>query len=99
MWLEVPLYLALALKGPSIDFPIPDEYKKGATTYVQMVDTQAEIDTACGVAPEGMVKLGCLAPGNYLVVGNPCNYPEANDKTSFAYLMCHEKAHTNGWRH
>lgn len=66
---------------------------------VHMVDHYDEITQACGPATEGKIKLGCETEAGELVVGNPCLYPEVNDVKSFAHLMCHEKAHVNGWRH
>lgn len=101
MWVNVPLAFALVVANiPSINYPIPEEYKKGAVAVVHMVDSQEEIDMACGKAPEGRVKLGCMTDGGELVVSNPCNHKkEMLDKDTFTYLLCHEKAHVNGWRH
>jgi hypothetical protein len=30
---------------------------------------------------------------------NPCTDKAVDDKNSYAHLICHEMAHTNGWRH
>ena len=34
-----------------------------------------------------------------LILPNPCLYPEEKDVDSYAHLLCHEKAHVNGWHH
>lgn len=91
--------IGVVLAFASINFPIPQEYQGGAVVTVHFVDTQEEIDSACGKAPAGMTKLGCETEAGELVVPNPCSYPEAKNDDSFAHLMCHEKAHKNGWRH
>lgn len=66
---------------------------------VIMVDTQEEINHYCGVAPPGYHYEGCELPNGTIVVSNPCQAKEVNDTTSFAHLLCHEKAHLNGWDH
>lgn len=81
------------------ELPIPPEFQHGGTMKVHMVDTQAEINKACGVAPAGMRFLGCAKDSHDITVFNPCSYPEAKDVNSFAHVMCHEKAHANGWVH
>ena len=98
---DVPIAFALiGANIPTIELPIPPQYQKGAVATVHFVDTQEEIEMACGKAPKGRIKLGCLTDGGELVVGNPCNYKEdMKNKESFGYLMCHEKAHKNGWLH
>lgn len=95
------LLIALALLGSSfsIDYPIPEKFQHGAVFRLHMVDTQKEINDACGEATKGQRKLGCETGGGELVTGNPCYYPEVNDRSSYAHLMCHEKAHINGWLH
>ncbi len=90
----------IALPPPSIEMPIPEQYQKGAVTVVHMVDSYEEIELACGKALPGRTKLGCMTEGGELVVGNPCLYKEdMKNNETFGYLMCHEKAHVNGWRH
>lgn len=102
MWVNgVTFAFALAVASiPSINYPIPQQYQKGAVAVVHFVDTQEEIDMACGKAPEGRIKMGCMTDSGELVVDNPCNHKkEMKDKKTFTFLMCHEKAHINGWRH
>lgn len=94
-------FLASAVAAiPSIDYPIPDQYKGEATVNVYMT-TPEKINEICGAPPEGIIKLGCYDIENdRLIVGNPCNYTkDMKDKKTFGYLLCHEKAHKNGWRH
>lgn len=83
------------------DLPIPVQYQGGAAVLVHMVDDQKTLDTMCGGPPPKGQRLGCETADNKaeVVVMNPCRYPEAIDVHSFAHLMCHEKAHVNGWRH
>ena len=93
----VPVVLAISVA--SINYAIPLEYRHGAVAVVHFVDTQEEIDAVCGKAPPGKTKLGCETEKGEIVVPNPCNYPEASDDNSYAHLLCHEKAHVNGWLH
>lgn len=98
-WLAV--LASLLCMSNTNDLPIPVQYQGGAAILVHMVDDQKTLDTICGAAPAGMQKLGCQTAVNgvEIVVMNPCRYPEATDPKSFAHLMCHEKAHVNGWKH
>lgn len=92
-------WIALGLAA-SIMWLIPYEYTVGSQTIVvHFLDTQEEIDKACGKAEKkGFTKLGCVKDNGQIYVSNPCNWPEAKDDT-YARLMCHEKAHVQGWRH
>lgn len=84
----------------TIALPIPEKYMREAVATVRMIETQNELDKVCGTASPGATKLGCqLTNTNLIVTGNPCHYPEAKDPYSYARLMCHEKAHLNGWKH
>lgn len=84
---------------PSIELPIPEQYKGDATVVVKQVSL-IDVPTYCGTAEEGRIRLGCYDPQkNMIVVINSCHYPEAKTPGTFAHLMCHEKAHKNGWRH
>jgi hypothetical protein len=79
--------------------PIPPEYQKETSVWVQTM-SRAELDEKCGTAPPGYVILACGKVGQpYIYMPNPCGYPEASDTRSYAHLMCHEIAHTEGWRH
>ena len=80
------------------NFHVPEQYQQGATRIVHFVDTQAEIDKACGKAQRGLNTLGC-AKDDGIYVTNPCKLKDAQTPETYEHLMCHELAHTNGWHH
>jgi hypothetical protein len=83
--------------------PIPNEFRNSPPepVLIQFHETVWEIPEACNLTvPEGKVIYGCYVPTTKTThVPNPCYYPEAENIGSFAYLLCHEKGHVNGWRH
>lgn len=94
------MLLELIAAIASINLPIPEQYKGPATATVRMVDTQEDIERWCGKAEPPKTRMGCLDDTGAIVILNPCKDKEdMQDKFSVGYLMCHEKAHVNGWRH
>jgi hypothetical protein len=91
--------LLLLFASFSASFTIPVQYQGGATFLITVVTTQQELNHYCGIAPVGYRYDGCKLDNGTVVVGNPCFYKEAKDIHSFAHLLCHEKAHVNGWDH
>lgn len=66
--------------------------------------TQAEINKQCGVfkdkAGNDLNTIACADIGGHKIyMPNPCTYPEVKDENSYAHLVCHEVAHTEGWKH
>lgn len=86
---------------PSIELPIPYEYR-GSPNYtvkLRFKENYWAVEDECGRIP-GMTVLACYLPDEgTLILPNPCYYPEAGTPGTFAHLLCHEKAHVNGWRH
>lgn len=94
------MLLELAAIVASINIPIPEQYKGPATVTVRMVASYQEVELWCGKASPKMTRLGCLDDYGAIVIVNPCkNDKDMQDKDSVGYLLCHEKAHVNGWRH
>jgi hypothetical protein len=92
------LLIANPVKG-SIELPIPEIYKGDAQVTVHFVPL-SDIPKYGGEAPKGKTKIGCLADDlKTLIMPNPCSWEGYDDVKSYARLMCHEKAHFNGWRH
>lgn len=79
-------------------YNVPLKYQRNRS--VKLVEmTQTEIDKKCGVYT-GLHTIACGdINGHTIHVPNSCNYPEAANHASYAYLICHEIAHTEGWNH
>lgn len=92
---------ALAIQPvPTAGLPIPTEYQGTPTAAVVLFLTPQEVNAACGNAdPLWNVYACTYVDKRVIVMPNPCLYPEAKNVESYAHLMCHEKAHINGWRH
>ncbi len=84
----------------TIDLPIPYEYRGSTKIKVVFKETFWDVAESCGGQAPGWTIFGCYDPDkDVLVMPNPCYYPEAGTIGSYAHLMCHEKAHKNGWKH
>lgn len=87
---------------PSLDLETPEQYKGPATAYVLFNDLK-DVVKWCGPASNPKwTKMGCMMSNGYLILANPCDekvWPEVKDHKSYAFYVCHEKAHVNGWRH
>lgn len=92
----IKLLLMFAI-GASITYPIPLEYQHGNTIKMHIVEPY-QIKNYCGDAGPKWTILAC-ARGDTINMPNPCEYPEAKNIDSYAHLLCHELAHTNGWVH
>lgn len=93
-------FLALAQVN-SADLPIPQEFQdKDVVTTVAFVHPW-KIEPICfGRQIEDYITYGCYDfDRDLMVLPNPCLYPEAKQKGSFANLVCHERAHVAGWTH
>jgi hypothetical protein len=83
----------------SINLPIPNAYVGNPDHPVPVIFVEpTEINTYCGRAAGTLVRIAC-EKGGTLILPNPCDYPEARNVDSYAHLVCHEKAHVNGWIH
>lgn len=88
----------IPLAIPSLEMPTPQEYQGNTRVMVRFVDPH-EVEKYCGKASQpGWSRIACYWKDE-LTMPNPCKYPEAKNKDTYAYLLCHEKAHKNGWRH
>lgn len=85
----------------TINDPIPRQYQGSATITVMTVDKQSIVDSFCGNKDTDKYTVyGCVLENGTILVLNPClREKEMKDKKSFATLICHEKAHHNGWVH
>lgn len=93
------LLFALASLALSINFDIPPVYQ-GNTVVTVHTMSHRDINKQCGDDIGGTITLACGdINGHDVYVPNPCTYPEVADKNSYAHLLCHEIAHTEGWRH
>jgi hypothetical protein len=92
------LLLAAAIVW-SNQLPIPPQYQKNTQAWITVMN-QAQIDKKCGKAAKGGRTLACGdVKRPFVYMPNPCLYPEAQDKKSYAHLLCHELAHVQGWTH
>lgn len=77
----------------------PDEFMGNNASIVIFTDREG-IEQACGSPPEGMVRIACqgtTAEGvSMIAIANPCLFPRDE---FFAGIMCHELAHSNGFKH
>ena len=91
--------IALGLQVASADLTVPPVYYGNTTANVVFMSDK-EVDYRCGNRDPNWVIYACAYPKkDLLILPNPCYYPEAKDTNSYAYLVCHEKAHLNGWKH
>lgn len=90
----------LALAGiASADLEVPKEYHGNTGAVVLFMEPQ-QVNKYCGNTDPDWIVYACAWSSKKLIVmPNPCNYPEAKNTDSYAYLMCHEKAHLKGWKH
>lgn len=92
------LMAMVVMAHASINDPIPEQYQKN-TTVKLVTMTQEEINKTCGVSP-GFDTIACAdIGGKHIFAPNACLYPEAKDVNSYAHMICHETAHTEGWDH
>jgi hypothetical protein len=92
---------ALLTTTPLYNDELPPEKFQGTAvpTIVISVD-DPNTEEACGVAQPGWVLLACeyvKKHQHYIKARNPCMYPEAKQKGTYAHDMCHEFGHVNGW--
>lgn len=93
-------WLLVALAGLSVNYAIPKQFQHNRTvTLVEM--TQKQINKTCGVpANKDWVTIACGdVNGKVIYLPNPCLAKEINNVHSYAHLLCHEIAHTEGWVH
>lgn len=91
--------LLMAATLATNQFVIPVEFQKNNAVWIQTM-TQDQINHKCGKASKGFTTLACGdIKKPYIYMPNPCTYPEAKDTKSYAHLLCHEIAHTEGWEH
>lgn len=93
--------LASVLAVSTLLIPTPNEYRKSPVepVLIQFHETVWEIPAACDIQTD-LIVYGCYVPNTKTIhISNPCYYPEAENVGSFAYTLCHEKGHVNGWRH
>lgn len=86
---------------PTVDEVIPEEYKGSATVNVQFEEPH-DVEWYClngNYSPEYIIYACYKSDKDLIIAPNPCLYPESKIVGTFAHLMCHEKAHKNGWRH
>ena len=90
----------LALIGYSHYYNIPKQYQGNPDHPVSVIFVwPKDVNTYCGNdTPLERTFLAC-EKGGTLIMPNPCLYPEMKDVDSYAHLLCHEKAHINGWNH
>ena len=82
----------------------PSQYRSPVRAVIITTSTQAEVDAACGRAGPGERKAACARIGAgtqpYVVMPNPCRFAEHfPDEELYAAMLCHELAHTQGWKH
>lgn len=93
-------WLVVTLVGLSVNYSIPMQYQYNRTvTVVEM--TQEQINSKCGIPADPRQKIIACADtnGHTVYMPNPCLAKEAVDVHSYAHLLCHEVAHTEGWVH
>lgn len=79
--------------------PIPAEYQHSAQAKIVFLPFGL-VETSCvalGAAPppKGQVILACASrERNLIIMPEPCGVGE-----SYSEILCHEKAHINGWSH
>jgi hypothetical protein len=84
----------------SNELVVPEQYQHTDTAANVFFLTPAEVNYACGNRDPQWIVYACANPKNHVIVlPDACLYPEAKDFTSYAYLVCHEKAHLLGWEH
>lgn len=94
------MILLVALAGLSINYAIPKQYQYNrVVTVIEL--TQKQINKRCGIpVDKGQMIIACGDVNGHIVyVPNPCLAKEVNDVNTFAHLLCHEIAHTEGWVH
>lgn len=92
----------LALAGAvllSIFLEVPTEFQAETVVTLHTM-THKQINKQCGPDGKTWIIRACGdVNGPNIYMPNPCTYPEAKDHKSYAYLLCHEIAHTEGWTH
>ena len=101
----IALLLAAALSFVSHGMPIPPEYQ-GNTHATIITQTPAQIQVTCqNDDPSKWTIYACAftdkkrPQNNRVIMPNPCTYPEVSNIDSYAYLLCHELGHINGFTH
>lgn len=92
----IPL-LALATANDSLP---PYYYQGNAQPTIVLTVDDPNTKEACGVAAPGWRLLACefdKDKAHFIIMPNPCRFPEAQSEGSYAHLMCHEMGHANGW--
>lgn len=88
-------FLLAAAAVPSFQLPIPEQYQGKAVAVVLFVEPE-DLPKHCGKPEKGLIRLGCADVGGpQMTLPNPCHFKEE----FYAKLVCHEKAHINGWSH
>lgn len=96
------LLLALALVPTSSAVPpavdrlklMPPAHYRGDAAASVVFRDQSKLEELCGKAPTGKMWLGCQE-GKTVVLPNPCPYA---DREWYAFIVCHEVGHLNGWK-
>lgn len=93
--------LAASIIVGSINLEVPKEYRHSPDQPVVVTyhENIWEMPDACNMPPELTVYACYLPTTKEIQILNPCYFPEAKNKNSYAYLVCHENAHFNGWKH
>ena len=97
------LLASLLLMQTPQDGPPPIQYQGDNIAPVIFVDP-SQIDFLCGSSPPPYKTLACVTWQKVegkavpvMAVPNPCGPQWAGE--GFAYIMCHELGHVNGWKH
>lgn len=92
--------MLLAARFVSHGLVPPVEFQKNTVVILITADHQRVADP-CGGDDKDTIIMACAIPKKRIIIThNPCLYPEAfKDIDSYAYIVCHEKAHINGWVH
>lgn len=91
---------ALAGAGPSLSFPIPNQYQGNNDVTTHFIHLKAVTKNCGKPSSSKLTRLGCATIGQpEMWVINPCDWKESKNPTTYAHYLCHELAHTNGWVH
>lgn len=88
----------------TIHLQIPPQFQNNRTVVLHTM-TPEEVTKKCGdpgkaANGEKLYVVACGdINGKHVYMPNPCKYPEVKDENSYAHLLCHEIAHTEGWAH
>jgi len=102
MWVKIAallMVIASTIRVASADLPVPPEYYGNTTAKVVFMEPR-EVNHRCGNDDPLWIIYACAySDKRLMILPNPCDYPESKNTASYAYLVCHEKAHLKGWKH